>query len=356
MKLLQVCNVGTVCGGTGACAWSVVQALAEWEHGVVLLSRVTEEARREFAGCWVREAKALTRAVVSEFGPDVLLMHNTSCGRVEGDVRDWGMRSVMYLHSRIRPAAAERVVCCSKWLAGEMELAEEGVLWQGVEAGLRDSGLGISQRGEGDRREAIAQLVTPEMMTGEARSWAGRLVVGRMATPVGSKWRGELVEFYRELAGRCPWVWWEFVGCPRVLQAELRAAVRGRVRFHAAGWEARVWLQTWDVLLHYQPQVTESFGRTVAEGMLAGCVPVVDGRGGFCEQVMPGCGFLCRSVEEYVTALEALRYAPLRRQMQRAGARLAREQFSLEAFGERLRKVLDVESKASPGGIWTGTP
>ncbi len=313
MRVMQVCNVGTVCGGTGACAWSVTRALLEWEHHVVFLSAVSSETLKAFEGCGVYRASRVGERLLDLVQPEVVVMHNTARSRVDVDFLKWGGRSIQYLHSKVDAVGAKEVVCCSEWLAKQVGLSRESVLWQGVSE------------------------VSPS-----GRSTTGELVVGRIATPVGSKWPGELVGFYGELASRCPEVRWEFVGCPQELKKKIDEAVRGRAVFYEASFEARRYLARWDVLLHHQPGVTESFGRTVAEGMLAGCVPVVDARGGFCEQVVEGTGVLCRDVDEYVAALKMLGDPEMRNKMRNAAREYAERAFSLAAFRERLLKRLFV--------------
>ncbi|MBL4884425.1 MAG: glycosyltransferase, partial [Planctomycetaceae bacterium] len=103
-----------------------------------------------------------------------------------------------------------------------------------------------------------------------------------------------------------PEVRWEFVGCPDAFRQELSQACQQRATFHAANWEARSHLNRWHVLLYHNPDVVETFGRTVAEAMRAGCVPVVDNAGGFCEQIGPQNGYLCSELQEFMTALEEL--------------------------------------------------
>ena len=311
MRVMQVCNVGTVCGGTGACAWSVTRALPEWEHHVVFLSAVTSETLKAFEGCGVYRASRVGERLLDLVQPEVVVMHNTAWSRVDVDFLKWGGRSIQYLHSKVHAAGAKELVCCSGWLAKHMGLSRASVLWQGV----------------------------PEV-SASRRSTTGELVVGRIATPVGSKWPGELVGFYGELAERCPGVRWEFVGCPPELRGKIKWAVDGRAVFYEASFEAREHIADWDVLLHHQPGVTESFGRTVAEGMLAGCVPVVDARGGFCEQVVDGTGLLCRDVESYAAALKMLGDREVRVGMRNAAREHAERAFSLAAFRERLLKRL----------------
>ncbi|MEM1062177.1 MAG: glycosyltransferase [Planctomycetota bacterium] len=121
------------------------------------------------------------------------------------------------------------------------------------------------------------------------------MTVGRLTTPDARKWPDKLVEFYRKLDVELSDVdvRYEFVGCPRSRRQEFKAAL-GECVFHEASPDARRHLWRWDVLLAYQPFLTESFGRTVSEAQLARCIPIADRQGGFIEQVQHGVtGYLC---------------------------------------------------------------
>ena len=83
MRVLQVCNVGQILGGTAACAWSVVQSLPGCEHVVAFMSQPTDETRRAFGGCEIAHWDRVTRARVRDAQADVVILHNTSAGRVE---------------------------------------------------------------------------------------------------------------------------------------------------------------------------------------------------------------------------------------------------------------------------------
>jgi len=161
-------------------------------------------------------------------------------------------------------------------------------------------------------------------------------VIGRICTPQQNKWPNDVDEFYGRLADRYPQIRWEFIGCPAELQTRLSSVCHRRATFLPAAWEARSRLWHWDALLYHNPQVTESFGRTVAEAMRAGCIPIVDDRGGFREQIAEGCGFLCRSPSDFTEAIAALQSAGTRWKMSRECEAHADEQFSLARFGREL--------------------
>lgn len=190
-RLLQICNVGRIVGGTAACAWSVTRALPAYRHHVLFLSPPDRETNEAFAPVPVTWATTVTPRDVERLQADVILLHNVSASRIVGELP---AASVLYRHSAItRPALADVTVCCSRWLARKMGMPEDRVLWQGC-------GLDVPGRRD-------AKLSRTE------------LVVGRICTPIARKWPPSIVYFYAELAARCPDVCWEFVGCPAALQS-----------------------------------------------------------------------------------------------------------------------------------------
>lgn len=327
LKLLQVCNLGQITGGTGACAWTVARSLPELRHQVVFRGGISAEARERFRdwepGRWER----ITAARVRESGADLVLLHNASR---ESVVESWGRPTINYLHSRITPAEADLWLCCSEWLREQYRRPELRVLRQGVPRPERP--------------------ITVPFPRGETRG----LVVGRLCTPTPRKWWDGIVEFYGRLAASCPEAWWEFVGCPERLRGELTEACRQRVTFHPASWEARRWLWTWDVMLYHHPGVTESFGRTVGDAFRAGCIPIVDRRGGFVEQLRDGPGVLCSDERDFIGALERFSEAGVR---QREAARCrtrGEEHYSLGRFGRELLQafVAVLSRPASQAARW----
>lgn len=316
--LIQVCNVAEVMGGTGACAWTITRALPEWRHVVAFPKAARPEVVRAFAPAEVRTWPTISptqiRDAAKQNGQDrdgtVVLLHNTAAGRVQGELPAVVLQ---YVHSAIRPAPADSVRYCSRYLAERCGAPTESALYQAVPEPPRSEGS-------------------------DNRSLRRNLVVGRLCTPTPKKWPDEIVAWTESLAARVPGIRWEFVGCPAGMQSRLREACAGDAVFHDASWEARRFLWQWDALTYHHPTITETFGRVVAEALRAGCVPVVDARGGFLEQVTPETGFACATDDEFASALETLRdNQPLRWRMSHAGRRRGRELFSEEALADRLK-------------------
>ncbi len=311
MKLLQVCNVGRVVGGTAACAWSILHAFPDIEHHVAFLSPVDDETRAAFGSATLHRCERVTEALVQALGVDAVLLHNTSPARTERIAAAW---TLQYVHSRGMRAAADRTVHCSWWLARSC---------LGPTAGPDD---------------VLHQCVPRPPGSTELRS-DERPIVGRICTPTATKWPADLVGFYSALSQQHPRVQWEFIGCPPGLQAGLHRACRERAVFHPAGWSARSHLNRWHALLYHHPTLPESFGRTVAEAMRAGCVPIVDGRGGFTEQVPAGAGWLCGTAGDFSAAIGALMDPAWRQGASIAAMTHAEAQFSMAAFRRRLLAV-----------------
>ncbi|MCH7988078.1 MAG: glycosyltransferase family 4 protein [Planctomycetes bacterium] len=325
MKILQICNVGQIVGGTAACAWTLSRSLPNCQHHVVFLSSISEETGPAFSGCRVEQWNEVTASAVKSVNPDVVILHNISCRRVE---KRLPAVTIEYLHSKISPALADLTLFCSDWLAQLYGADSHNVCWQAVPRPKRLNGAG------------------------ETRSLRTDPVIGRICTPQHRKWPDGTVAFYAGLANRFPNVQWEFVGCPRKLQRSLRDACDGKAGFFSASWSVRSRLWHWDAMLYHHPTLTESFGRTVAESMRAGCVPIVDDRGGFREQVQEGCGFLCKKEIEFSDAVEQLMSPAHRWRISRACRVHADEHFSLARFGkEIIRRIREAAGNHRDAGV-----
>ncbi len=320
MRMLQVCNVGRITGGTAACAWTITQALPEVEHHVAFLSEVCDLTRYVFSNCSVDRWPLVDPSSVQRIDPDVVLLHNISPQHAAG----LPVPTVQYVHSRGARAAGDLTVYCSRWLATACGNDAARVLYQ-----------------------SVPQPPTPG--SSECRTLRQRLRVGRLCTPTARKWPNEIMPFYSQLATQNPHVDWEFVGCPQAMERPLFAACGGRAIFHPAGWIARSRLWTWDAMLYHHPRLAESFGRTAAESMRAGCIPILDQRGGFLEQIAPGTGFLCGGASAFCDALRSLSDWNLRSGMSRAAMKHANQKFSLQRFrADLLRLLRDVSCSAGP--------
>ena len=312
MHLLQVCNVGNICGGTAACAWTVARALPNWQHSVWFFSPPTWETQRIFGDVRVLAGPRIAAGQMTMLRPDLILWHNAVADRM---VNPQEVPAIQYQHSAGQRGQADGHVYCSQWLATECGEPDGCVLYQPVP-------------------------VPPQPETGSQRNRRERLIVGRICTPQPHKWPADLIPFYSQLAEQFPLIDWEFVGCPPAMQATLKEACRGRAAFYSAGWMARQHLWRWDVLLYRQPGCVESFGRVCAEAMRAGCIPIVDNLGGFREQIVEGTGFLCADEPAIHDALCQLIDINQRREFSRRAQEHANARFSLLRFQREFRALV----------------
>jgi glycosyltransferase involved in cell wall biosynthesis len=315
MHILQVCNVGNICGGTAACAWSVTHALADHQHTVVFLTRPTTETMQAFKHCQTIHKAMIDDSVLKKNAPDILILHNTTSNKIQGH---GGFYSIQYHHSVGDRASATKHVACSKWLMKQTPQVQN-LLYQPIPRPCNEIQFN--------------------------RELSDELIIGRLCTPILKKWPQALLPLYERLAGKFPEVSWEFVGTPEKLKAALLAACQGRCEFLSAGMDARHHFWRWQAMLYHHPTITESFGRTVAEAMRAGCIPIVDSRGGFLEQITHSeSGFLCENIETFEAAIQAILDRNQRRKMSQQAIAVSNERFSLEAFYNQFRQLLIEES------------
>ena len=294
MRLLQVAKRPEIVGGTIGCIWSICQALPDWSHAVFCCwaGDVPQRTRDAFAADEKAElhvAPVVTAEALRRIAPDAILLHNVDDRDLLPELLPEGVPTFYYCHgsydgrmdgSAGLRAASRAVFCVSELLARQVGM--EGTAWY----------------------QPVPSPPPSPLET--ARPAEGPLVVGRLCNPRAENWTAGVVDFYRRLAERCPWVRWELVGCPEERREALADAC-GEVVFHPAGLEARAHLRRWHAMLYHTP-VTHAYGRTLCEAQQAGCVPIADRRGGFIEQIEHGrTGYLCETVDEFAAALEELR-------------------------------------------------
>ena len=124
------------------------------------------------------------------------------------------------------------------------------------------------------------------------------------------------------------------------MQPFLQSACQGRATFLPAGWVARSHLWDWDAFLYHHPTLTESFGRTLAEAARVGCIPIVDQRGGFAEQLAVVGGRGCRHQAEFSDAISELSDPESRLRLSEHVHRQANQTFSISAFSQRLGSLI----------------
>lgn len=315
-------NIASPVGGTGRCAIDCVNALPNWDHANLFINGNASSSRSMRAamgwtGTQIWIGRNRVAEVVREWEPDLVLYHNTGREEMPNELHR-NIPTAYYYHSAHsrRPATFEMVV--SRALADRMQWGHGHVLYQPVAC-----------------PENVIEYEQPVKITR-----ADEFTIGRLCTPNRSKWPEGIIPFYRRLATDHPMVHWEFVGAPPGLHSELRHACSGRVKFREARPDARSWLHRWHVVLY--DGKWESYGRVACEAQQAGCVPVVSRGGGFAEQIEHGkTGYLCQTVHEFSTALEALRGFGLHwSTVSRAAKQAGSERGSLEAWGRAFAEIV----------------
>jgi hypothetical protein len=346
-SLLQIAPRPEILGGVVSCAWSIRKALPDWRHTIWFCTAepIPARTRAALAGCRLLAAPSFSAELLRQAAPDAMLLHNVSAGALSPALLPDGMTSFYYWHGTYQAlrdggpvaAACRRAFAVSAHLAQRLEMPPAAVWYQPVPAppaAAAAGSLSVAGRFPADRRA----------------NEDGRLTVGRLCNPRPENWPEHLCELYRRLAARHPEVRWEFVGCPEPLQGPLAAAC-GHARFHPASLGARALLWRWDALLHHAP-VTHAYGRVVCEAQQAGCVPIVDDRGGFVEQIEDRrTGFLCATPSDFSAALAALAPAAARRAIAAAAHEAGSARGSLESWRETFlgycREVAAAASAAS---------
>ncbi len=289
MKIVQVNNLIAV-GGTTTCAMAVCDALPA-EHTIISLGSVDGKVKR-----WLEDCFGITILVRNAVTPGdcadatAVILNNTAADQVPEELP----APVLYWHhSRYQgQATGDHVAWASDWL----------------------------------REKAAGQTLHQGALAVDHEARAPEFTVGRLATPGGHK-RHEDDE-----------QWWSRLDVPGKVYV-------GHVQIPGVTCippEIGLWsrMTEWHAMVVRSP-VTESFGRCVIEAMMAGCVPVVDGRGGHCETVIDGeTGFLCKR-GEHEKKIHWLRDHPDEWASMSEKAKLhAKEKFGPHPFAKRLFRAL----------------
>ncbi len=301
MRLLQIANIATRLGGTGACAYDVTRALVGHEHRIVFVRGIRPATALEF------ECESAGPEVLGDWRrwSDVVLCHNVSRRFVrDGDA--------YYSHSRtdLRFATSVKLRalwCVSRWLA--------------------------------NRCSSVVDVV-PQPVSNPPAVVERNNTILRICTPRSQKWRkADLEGYYQAVSARVSSAVFVFVGCPRPLQESLRAWCAPRpVEFHNASLSARSLYSSARVLLYTSSQ-KETYGRTVCEAQQAGCIPVVSNHSGLAEQVIDGWdGFTVTNPVEASQAAEAAfaRFPSLSQQATESGLNRG----SLTRWADRFLTVI----------------
>lgn len=317
-KILQVCNVSSMTGGTGRCAFDIAQSFPDCQNHIHAMSgnRMSAEVMKTF--CHDR-GFAFSHGGVDQIltaDHDLMILHNSRWNQIGMMPLD---RAVYLWHSgggcAKTSAKCRSAIANSKWLR--------------------------------DRIDPALEFIHQPVSVPEGQRQTGKrtiLRIGRIATPGNRhKWKAnEIIPIYQKIRRLNRPMLWEFVGCPSWLETELRFIHSG-VKFYQASVLAQEHFWNWDVML-YTSTLAESYGRTVAEAQMCGCIPIVPDRGGFSEQIRNGVdGFLCVGSDEYYNAVrECFNLKNGRNdRMVTAAMESGRERSGLRSFRSRFLKLLE---------------
>jgi len=285
MRLLQVNNVASLLGGTGQCALSIRHALPDFEHRVQFFGfgDVEPGIQSEFGSVVSINVGNRVRQEDLEWA-DLVIFHNTAMVNMPSRIPE-NCASVYYLHSNHKSAHSAASQC--------------------------DIALCVSRFLQRDSKATFPVLHQPIKLPPKInpRTFDGPMKIARFCTPSPEKWKIEQVcelysEAFSQFGSTCEF---HFVGpSPRhsAMIEEIADDLKASVVSCDASTAMRSKLREWDVLL-YSSDVVETYGRTVCEAQMCGCVPIVDNKGGFVEQIKHGYdGFLCNSIPEFMTAID----------------------------------------------------
>ena len=316
MKLLQICNVANICGGTFGCVYSIAKCLPDWEHQAIATNSgegpVKGETQELFPGKITRKRPPITNKLIESIKPDAIIFHNTAEHAIPARP-PVGVPRFFYQHSAAAACKGARRRCdvfwaVSKFLADQVGIAEENVLYQPVPCPPKTNSFMSRSRG------------------------TDNLVVGMICTANRNKWK-EAVDIHDFLHREHPEIFWEFVGCPDDVRTDMEKVCDEKCFFLDVSYEARSRMWAWDAMLYHSTSVPESYGRTVCEAQRTGCIPVVTDLGGFKEQIIEGeTGFLCKDHEDFSMKLRLLKQDDMRQAMSKAGIIAGNSRGSLRAW------------------------
>jgi len=239
------------------CALAVCKALPDWQHEIVTFGRPDGTIALPPG------VRLLTDPGAAGRDAHVLLLHNTPPERTAGPPTP---PTLQFHHSHARLADADLHLYASDWLRGA---ATDG--W------------------------TCYQSVDTSATSGER---SAMFTVGRLTGAAPAKWGPTIDRLFAGIAD---------LGLPidrEVCGGRLGNGVATELPMRPDA--AHAYLPRWHVLV-YHSGVTESFGRVVVEAMAAGCVPLVDPRGGPAETVVNGVtGTHCRTPDDFIDRVRRL--------------------------------------------------
>lgn len=311
-------------GGSGLWVLDAVRSLPEWTHSVVHLNPPADPtlyARFASLGVTPRYEPRITRELIDELDPEILVLSNTDPQTIDGDAP--GETSSRWLverqptisvhHSYVQPwiADADADMFVSRFLMSRYEpLPAMRRTWL-VPPGIHTTDYARIPR-------AVER---------------GPVRVGRITSRNPAKYPPELLDILVA------------VGCPAVVVGGAKHyphADRAQFDFPEVGERTPVEvLESIDVFV-YRTSLTETWCRAVTEAMAAGLPVVAEKKGGIVEQIEDGVdGFLCDTDAEIVERTRQLVRDPqLRIDMGMRARAKAVERFDVAHFRRTAEPLL----------------
>ncbi len=307
-------------GGSGLWVLDAVRSLPECTHSVVHLNPPADPTvygRFAALGVTPRYETRITRALVEELDPGILVLSNTEPQSIEGEA-PW-----RWLVER-QPTISVHHSYVESWIAGA------------------DADMFVSRFLMSRYRPLPAMrrtwLLPPGIHTAdytriERAPERGPVRVGRVSSRNPAKYPPELLDILTA------------VGCPAVVVGGAKHyphADRAQFDFPEVGERTPVdVLQEIDVFV-YRTNVTETWCRAVTEAMAAGLPVVAEKKGGIVEQIEDGVdGFLCDTDAEIVERTRQLVRDPeLRMEMGMRARAKAVARFDVARFRSAAEPLL----------------
>lgn len=272
LRVLQVCNVAEILGGTLQCAHSVTKALTKARHSVFCLSgQPSTECKREFKDhrfLWGSDLQG----EVDRFRPDIIILHNTAQERLPR-IDEALCLPIYYLHSAYPAKAGSQFrlkFSVSKFLANKVGWQEDTVLYQPIHVPSDPDPVGARRKG----------------------------TVGRIATQKREWWD---VEQTKKFVDALPDGKKRFE--PVTVFDDIHALTDTENRRPSVAAKRLLW--EWEYVSCLGK--SETFGRVVREAQMCGCVPIVSKGSGGPEEVVKNWGGIIADSPEDAAARIAVR-------------------------------------------------
>lgn len=327
-------------GGVPMFVRDVMKVYPEFHHVVCYFSdnygtdaEMTDDWQQNF-GTEVCQIPKLSKVVIEEIDPVVLMLHNTGGRNLEGR---WP-----YYWLRERPLIFVHHNTTSPVLLADLDMFVSEIV-------RRKFGTAVKEM---KRPVTCPPVIDTSLYESIPRSPipSKRCVVGKVCSAWNKKKYPELLwDIMKDVAKRHEKVSFTVVGADKHTTVEATGVPRLKFVPEMSVPVPQL-LRGLDIFLYVNaPDLMESWCRAVTEAMSAGLPVVAEDHGGIAEQIEDQVtGFLCRNREEYVASLERLILdSGLRYEV---GMR-AREAAKAHGLDRLRRETVDVVLAAAVGAV-----